>query len=118
MNGNISAEYGRFQTNAYGKKQLYQSTNGWIDIYNSFSLNKKKTLLADLHGYYYTPRQKDYKRWEEMSMFDGGVRALLMDKNLVVGLSFEDPFAKAYWMQTNQVTALPNILMTMEGSLH
>jgi hypothetical protein len=103
LNGNISAEYSRFQMNAYGKKQLYESRNGWIDIYNSFYLNKKKTLLADLHGSYYTPRQKDYKRWEEMSCFDGGIRALLMDKNLVVGLSFEDPFAKAYWMQTNQV---------------
>lgn len=101
LNGNISAEYSRFQMNAYGERKTYDGVNGWIDINNSFYLNKKKTLVADLHGYYYTPRQKDYKRWEEMSMFDGGIRAMLMNNNLVLGLSFEDPFAKAYWQQTN-----------------
>ena len=101
MNGNITGVYGRFKTRAYGENQILDGTNGWIDISNSFSLNKKKTLMADLRGFYYTPRQKDYKRWEEMSNFEGGIRALLSDKNLILAMAFEDPFAKAYWQQTN-----------------
>jgi hypothetical protein len=59
--------------------------------------------VAELHCYYYSARQKDYKRWGEMSLLDGGIKAMLLDKSLILGLSFEDPFQKAYWDQKNQV---------------
>lgn len=101
LSGNIGLEYSNFRMTGYGQDKHYEGYSAWIDISNSFYLNKKKTLLADLHAYYYSPRQKDYKRWDEMSTIDGGIRALLMHKNLILGVSFEDPFAKAFWLQTN-----------------
>jgi outer membrane receptor protein involved in Fe transport len=103
IQGSTGTEYSRFRLNAYNEERFFDGFNGWIEIQNTFYLNKKRTLIAELHSYYYTPRQKDYKRWEEMSVLDGGVKAMFFNKNLVLGFFFEDPFNKAYWDQKNQI---------------
>jgi len=103
VQGFIGIEYSRFTLFAYGQNRFFSGVNGWGDLSNTFYLNHDKTIVAELHCHYYTPRQKDYKRWEEMSVFDGGVKAMLLNKNLTIGLYIEDPFKKAYWDQTNQV---------------
>jgi outer membrane receptor protein involved in Fe transport len=103
MEGFVGMEYSWFRLDAYGQNRFYNGVNGWIDISNTFYLNKSKTFVAELHAYYYSARQKDYKHWREMSLFDGGVKAMLLDKKLILGLTFEDPFQKAYWDQKNEV---------------
>jgi hypothetical protein len=102
LNGEASATYNQFLLNAYGHENTYQGLSGWMELNNTFYLNKKKTLIAELNGYYYSPRQKDYKLWREMHCIMGGVKALLLDKALAVGVAFADPFATSGWYQTNK----------------
>lgn len=102
LNGEISGTYNQFWLNAYGKENTYSGISGWIELNNSFYLSRNKTLIAELNGYYYSPRQKDYKLWREMHNIDGGIKALLLDKTLVIGLAFDDPFATSSWFQTNK----------------
>jgi outer membrane receptor protein involved in Fe transport len=103
IQGFAAVQYSRFTLHAYEQNRFFASVNGWIDLSHTFYLNKNKTLIAELHTSYYTPRQKDYKRWEEMSLVDGGLKALLFDKNLTLGFIFDDLFQKAYWDQKNSI---------------
>ncbi len=101
--GDINGQYSSFSLNGYGSENSYSGYNGWINVSNTFYLNKSKTIIAELNGYYYTPRQKDYKLWAEMSDIDGGIKAMFLNKCLTIGINFEDPFQKAYWFQTNKL---------------
>ncbi len=100
--GELSCTYNRFVLNAYGSQNTYDGWSGWIEINNTFYLNKKKTLIAELNGYYYSPRQKDYKLWKAMQNISGGIKALLLNKALAVAIAFDDPFATSVWYQTNK----------------
>jgi hypothetical protein len=103
VQGYAGGEYSWFRLNAYGQDRFYNGVNGWIDVSNTFYLNKNKTLIGELHAYYYTARQKDYKRWGEMSVVDGGIKALLLEKKLTLSLFLDDLFQKAYWDQKNAI---------------
>lgn len=102
LNGEASGVYNQFWLNAYGSENVYNGFSGWVELNNTFYLNKTKTLIAELNGYYYSPRQKDYKLWKEMQNINGGIKALLLDKTLTIGLAFDDPFAVSSWMQINK----------------
>lgn len=104
LNGEVSATYNRFLLGAYGRANTYEGWSGWMELNNTFYLNKKKTLIAELNGYYYSPRQKDYKLWRSMRNINGGFKALLLNKTLMAGIVFDDPFATSAWHQTNKET--------------
>jgi hypothetical protein len=93
--------YSYFRLHYYGDAVVLTGINEWFETGNSFSLNKSRTLAAEVSGYYYTPRQKDFKRWAEMSNIEVGIKALFLDKNLIIALDMEDLLKKAYWLQTN-----------------
>ena len=100
----INAVYNYFKLHYYyNSTVVLDGFNEWFETDNSFFLNKSKTLSAELGAYYYTPRQKDYKRWGAMTNITLGIKALFLDKNLIVALEMEDLLAKAYWQQTNVI---------------
>lgn len=79
----------------------YSRVNGSLEMDHTFFLDKKKNLAFEFNMYYNTPRQKDYKYWHEMYCFNFGFRKLLLDKNLVITLNFDDILASTYWYQKN-----------------
>lgn len=81
--------------------KTYAGLNVGMESENTFFINRKRTLAFELSGYYYAPKQKDYKRWEAMSCINMGIRWMLMNKNLVLALNGDDVMARAYWLQTN-----------------
>jgi hypothetical protein len=98
--GSINGQHASFKLIHYDNTS-YHGVNGWIEVGNSLFLNKSKTLSAELNGYYHTPRQKDYKRWDEMSAIYVGIKALLLHKNLIIAINVDDLMKKAFWYQTN-----------------
>lgn len=101
LSGDLNGGYSKFMPYNDKDNSRYSGVNYWTELTNIFFLNKKKTVSAELSGYYYTPRQKDYKRWEEMSALNVGLRYMLFDKKLVIAVNANDLFAKTYWLQTN-----------------
>ncbi|MES2479371.1 MAG: outer membrane beta-barrel protein [Bacteroidota bacterium] len=101
LSGDINGGYSKFMPYDDKQSTLYSGVNYWTELSNTFYLNKKRTCSAELSGYYYTPRQKDYKRWDEMSALNLGLRYMLFNKNLIISLNVSDLFAKTYWLQTN-----------------
>ena len=99
----INAIYSSSVLQYYGTSTTLTGLNEWVECGNSFNLNKSRTLSAEVNGYYYTPRQKDFKKWGEMSNIEIGIKALFLDKNLVVALDLDDLLRRAYWQQTNVI---------------
>jgi outer membrane receptor protein involved in Fe transport len=97
----VNAVYNHFNLHYYNQRNTFSGFNEWFETGNSFYLNKNKTISAELEAYYYTPRQKDYKKWAELSSINIGIKILLLDKNLIIVLNLEDLMAKGYWLQTN-----------------
>ena len=102
FHGSINGEYSDFKPNHYDNTS-YAGYTGWIDGSNSFFLDKKRNFSAEISGYYHAPRQKDYKRWDRMSSVNVGVKAQLLDKNLIITFNIDDMFRKTFWYQTNLV---------------
>lgn len=99
---NTSFDYRRYDLeDQFGSRSRFDVWYWWFQSTHSFTLNKSKTLFAEINGYYNSPRRRDYRQWEEMSCINLGFKALLCDRKLVVALNANDIFAKAYWMITN-----------------
>lgn len=96
-----NAGYDYYRLHYYNSVSVFSGMHVWFETSNSFFLNKRKTVSAEISGYYHSPRQKDYKQWGEMSTVEIGFKAQLLDKNLIIALTTEDLLARAYWIQTN-----------------
>lgn len=103
MRNSINVMYSYFRLHYYDAAVTLTGMNEWFETSNSFFLNKTKTLSAEVAGYYYTPRQKDFKKWGEMTNIEFGIKAQLLNKNLIIALDMEDLLKKAYWQQTNVI---------------
>jgi hypothetical protein len=101
--GNINGGFMKFNATTSGTKNEFSKFNWWTEITNNFYLNKSKTLIAELSGYYYSPRQRDVVYWAEMSAVGFGIRYMLLNKNLSIAVAGDDIFAKSYWLQTNKL---------------
>ncbi|MEN9522068.1 MAG: hypothetical protein RL065_445, partial [Bacteroidota bacterium] len=100
--GNMNGGFMKFIATTSGAKNEFSKFNWWTEITNNFYLNKNKTLIAELSGYYYSPRQRDVVYWDEMSAIGFGIRYMLMNRNLSIAFAGDDIFAKSYWLQTNK----------------
>jgi hypothetical protein len=103
LTGNVNGGVMQFISEVNEAKSEFTKFNWWVEFNNNFYLNKKKTLTAEVSGYYYSPRQRDVVYWDEMSTLMLGLRYAMLNKNLVVSLYAEDIFAKSYWLQTNKL---------------
>lgn len=101
INGDLNVGYNQFKpetkdANRYTSIVFYGNAN------NTFYINKSRTLVGELNGYYYTPRQNDYKLWKKIWAVNAGIRALFYQKKLSVAIYADDIFATSYWLQINQ----------------
>ncbi|MDR7797925.1 outer membrane beta-barrel family protein [Riemerella anatipestifer] len=69
----------------------YSGWSGYTISRNTFTLNSKKTLLASLN-YEYSLPSKGIGTMSEYSSLDIGFKYLLLNKNLILGLNFNDIF--------------------------
>ena len=102
VNGSINGAFSKFSPYAQYSNSRFQQSNYWVEMYNSFMLNKAKTLSADIGGFYYSPRITDVKLWKPMSSVNMSFKYLLMNKNLTITLIASDIFKKTYWLQVNK----------------
>ena len=103
INGNINGGHVLFSPKNTSGKTEFNAFNWWAEITNNFYLNKKKTLSAELSGFYYSPRQRDVVYWSAMKNVNIGIRYQMLNKNLTVTFEGEDIFATSYWLQTNKI---------------
>jgi hypothetical protein len=103
LSGSINGGYSRFVSNDLRSQKQYSGFNWWIEITSIYYLNNKKTLSAELGGYYYSGRQRDVVYWAPMSAVNSGIRYSMFNKNLLVSFFADDIFAKSYWLQMNQL---------------
>ncbi len=103
LSGNINGGFMKFESKEASGNAAYSGFNWWVEATNDFYLNKSKTLSAELSGYYYSPRQRDYVYWDAMSTVGFGFRYQMLNKNLVIAFDGEDIFATSYWLQTNKL---------------
>jgi len=101
INGDLNVGYNQFNpetkdANRYTSIIFYGNAN------NAFYLNKSRTFVGELNGYYYTPRQNDYKLWKKIWAVNIGLRAVFYQKKLSVAIYGDDIFATSYWLQINQ----------------
>jgi outer membrane receptor protein involved in Fe transport len=101
IRGSITIIHQDYSLNFYNSHTRLKDEFEWGDMSNTFYLKKDKSLSAEIYCYYYSPRNKDYKKWSSMSTLDVNVRWLLFNKNLVLALHLEDLMARAYWQQNN-----------------
>ncbi|MCU7541711.1 outer membrane beta-barrel family protein [Riemerella anatipestifer] len=69
----------------------YSGWSGYTTSRNTFTLNSKKTLFASLN-YEYSLPSKGIGTMSEYSSLDIGFKYLLLNKNLILGLNFNDIF--------------------------
>ncbi|MRM83455.1 outer membrane beta-barrel family protein [Riemerella anatipestifer] len=69
----------------------YSGWSGYTTSRNTFTLNSKKTLFASLN-YEYSLPSKGIGTMSEYSSLDIGFKYLLLNKNLILGLHFNDIF--------------------------
>ncbi len=85
---------------------------------NSFTLNSKKTILAEI-GIEYTSKVIDnYDRQYPKANIDCGVKALLFAKKLVLGFNLNDIFATDVARVTNLYNGSTSNIYYDERSLH
>lgn len=96
----LNGAYSRFEPYHFGTAQ-YTALLGSFEYNSTFYLNKKKTFSAELNGYYNTPRQRDFRQWEEMYCINIGFRLMLLDKNLILSVNGDDITGTASWRLTN-----------------
>ncbi len=92
--GNLQAYgyYNVFRSSYYGNYVKYHHAAFTIDATNTFTLNKRKTLLAELGCNYTSFQQLDYDIQLPEFFAWGAIKALFYNKQLAVALSTEDPF--------------------------
>ena len=103
ITGNINGGHVLFSPTVQGSQTHFEAFNWWAEITNNFYLNKKKTLSAELSGFYYSPRQRDVVYWAAMKNVNIGIRYQMLNKNLTIAFEGEDIFATSYWLQTNKL---------------
>lgn len=118
LSGNFNLAYNGFSPYQKGTINLYESFNAWFNMNHNFYFNKARTIIGEINGYYYTPRQKDYKLWHSMMSINCGLKFLLMNKNLSIAIYGNDLTAGTYWLQTNELNKTVEYTYDDERSLH
>ena len=83
-----------FQSHFYANAPAVEYSKGVfsVDLYNTFSLNKSKTLLAEAGGQYTSAQLSDFDLQKPIGSASAGIKALLMKKRLTIGINVQDIF--------------------------
>jgi hypothetical protein len=96
------AFYREFRSDYYGQNTAYSTWSIGLETDNTFTLNKGKTLIAELNMSYNTPQQDGFNRQSANGEVSAGIRALLLKKALTVALNVDDMFRTDGWRVTNE----------------
>ena len=97
----IFGTYNEFSSSYYTATINYSKPSFSIRTDNSFMLNKKQTLQAEL-GFSYTPsQQSDFDVQREYYALGLAFKALLLQKKLTIALSADDIFKTDIWQMNN-----------------
>jgi hypothetical protein len=80
-----------FRSDYFNTSNNFNLPSWEVDIFNTFSLNKAQTLVAELGFYYGSDEQEGFNLTYANYMFWGGVRALFFEKRLTLNLQINDP---------------------------
>lgn len=94
--------YREFHSDYYGQNSDYGAWSFGLETDNTFTLNKGKTLIAELNMSYNTPQQDGFNRQSANGEVSAGIRALLLRKALTVALNVDDMFRTDGWRVTNE----------------
>jgi outer membrane receptor protein involved in Fe transport len=86
--------------------QTFQAPYIYFYASNTFSLNKAKTFLAEVNGFYTTRNRTGFFEWEAGAGVNAGLKVLLNDKRIILTLNannlFRDRNISAYNQATGQ----------------
>jgi hypothetical protein len=87
-------------------QKKYSGWNAYTSSYNTFTINKNKTLLATLYYEYSYPSISGYSQKGASSTLDICFNYLCFDKKLSLGLNFEDILKTDYSTTTNNSSGI------------
>lgn len=94
MQGQLSAQMQQLKSREYTiTEQSYSLPLYYLSLSNSFTLNRSRTLIAELNGFYLSRSREDFLELRPMGAIDAGLKVLLLDKRLVLGLNASDILA-------------------------
>jgi outer membrane receptor protein involved in Fe transport len=98
----VYLSYNKFSSSFYGQEVSYGRPAFYLEISNTFMLNKSQTLAAEL-GFDYDGRsQDDFDIEHSSANLSAGIKALFFSKKLTVALSAEDILKTDIWQMSNQ----------------
>jgi len=93
-NNTISVNYNKSTVN--NTKESFDGTSAWLTSFNNLTLNTKKTLLAEVNfNYRFKGTNREYT-YTASNYLDFGIKYLMFDKRLTLGVMFEDTLWKDY----------------------
>lgn len=94
LQGQLSAQMQQLKSREYtSTEQSYSLPLYYLSLSNSFTLNRSRTLIAELNGFYLSRSREDFLELRPMGAIDAGLKVLLLDKRLVLGLNASDMLA-------------------------
>jgi hypothetical protein len=98
-----SGYYREFRSDFYGQNSTqFDAWSVYLQAANTFTLNKSKTLIAQLSLSYNTPQQDGFDRRSAQGEVSAGIRALFLNKTLTLSLNADDIFLTNGWRITNE----------------
>ena len=94
--------YKQFNSNYYNSTVSYQRPAFFITTNNTFTLNRAKTLFAELNYYYASQRVNDFDIQLAASNLGAGMKAILFQKKLIVAVNTYDLLKTDWWRMDNQ----------------
>jgi hypothetical protein len=91
LQGNYAQQ--RLYSDVYAAAQTYSIGNIYAGTYNTFTLNRKQTIFAELNAYYMSRFRVDFLEMEPVGNIDLGIKALFFDNKLNVALNLSDMLA-------------------------
>jgi hypothetical protein len=79
----------------------YSGWSGYTTAYNTFTLNQSKTFFGSLYYEYVYPSVSNFSKQSSSSNTTIGLKYMMLDKKLTLGLSFEDVFRSDYTSSSN-----------------
>jgi outer membrane receptor protein involved in Fe transport len=97
----VYAYYERFSSSVYNSSFANSIPTASLVLNNTFTLNNAKTLLAEVNFYGITSQQSDFNKQRAYWTMSTGVKALFLDKRLIVAATVNDIFKTDIWYVRN-----------------